>query len=77
MPPPPHGHTFACRYIVLAASLAAGATLPEAVRLANAAGALSTTVNGAAASAPDRSAALALLDSFDQLPGRTAPGVRL
>ena len=46
----------------LAASLAAGAELVDAVRLANAAGALSTTVNGAADSAPDRAAALALLD---------------
>ncbi|TCM47958.1 ribokinase [Kribbella sp. VKM Ac-2568] len=54
----------------LAASLAAGATLSDAVRLANAAGALSTTVNGAAASAPDRSTAQALLDAqpFDQSP---------
>lgn len=54
----------------LAASLAAGATLADAVRLANAAGALSTTVNGAAASAPDRSTAQALLDAqpFDQSP---------
>lgn len=47
----------------LAASLAAGAGLVDAVRLANAAGALSTTVNGAAISAPDRSSALALLDA--------------
>ncbi|MEV0285857.1 ribokinase [Kribbella sp. NPDC050820] len=46
----------------LAASLAAGADLVGAVRLANAAGALSTTVNGAADSAPDRATALALLD---------------
>jgi ribokinase len=46
----------------LAASLAAGAELADAVRLANAAGALSTMVNGAADSAPDRAAALALLD---------------
>jgi ribokinase len=46
----------------LAASLAAGSDLVDAVRLANAAGALSTTVNGAADSAPDRAAALALLD---------------
>jgi ribokinase len=46
----------------LAASLASGAQLVDAVRLANAAGALSTTVNGAADSAPDRLAALALLD---------------
>ncbi|MGW1342388.1 ribokinase [Kribbella sp. NPDC002412] len=46
----------------LAASLAAGADLVDAVRLANAAGALSTTVNGAADSAPDRATALALLD---------------
>ena len=46
----------------LAASLATGADLVDAVRLANAAGALSTTVNGAADSAPDRAAALALLD---------------
>jgi ribokinase len=52
----------------LAASLAAGAPLPDAVRLANAAGALSTTVSGAAASAPDRSAALALLDESDPQP---------
>ncbi|TDO44954.1 ribokinase [Kribbella sp. VKM Ac-2527] len=47
----------------LAASLAEGAGLADAVRLANAAGALSTTVDGAAASAPDRAAALALLDA--------------
>jgi ribokinase len=47
----------------LAASLADGAGLVEAVRLANAAGALSTTVNGAADSAPDRVAAAALLTS--------------
>jgi ribokinase len=47
----------------LAASLAQGAELADAVRLANAAGALSTTVNGAAASAPDRAAALALLNA--------------
>ncbi|NOL43221.1 ribokinase [Kribbella sandramycini] len=46
----------------LAASLADGAELIDAVRLANAAGALSTAVNGAAASAPSRAAALALLD---------------
>ncbi|GAA1685920.1 ribokinase [Kribbella sp. NPDC056951] len=46
----------------LAASLASGADLIAAVRLANAAGALSTTVNGAAASAPARAAALALLN---------------
>jgi len=46
----------------LAASLASGADLVAAVRLANAAGALSTTVNGAAASAPARAAALALLE---------------
>jgi ribokinase len=46
----------------LAASLASGSELVDAVRLANAAGALSTTVNGAADSAPDRAAALALLD---------------
>lgn len=52
----------------LAASLAAGANLLDAARLANAAGALSTTVNGAAASAPDRWAALALLDSFEPFP---------
>jgi ribokinase len=56
----------------LAASLAAGALLPDAVRLANAAGALSTTVSGAAASAPDRSAALALLNgSGPQSPDRS------
>jgi ribokinase len=47
----------------LAASLADGVGLVDAVRLANAAGALSTTVNGAADSAPARAAALALLDS--------------
>ncbi|MFD7155928.1 ribokinase [Kribbella sp. GL6] len=47
----------------LAASLAAGAPLVDAVRLANAAGALSTTVNGAAASAPTHAAALTLLQS--------------
>ncbi|HEY3559116.1 MAG TPA: ribokinase [Kribbella sp.] len=46
----------------LAASLAHGAELVDAVRLANAAGALSTTVNGAADSAPSHAAALALLD---------------
>jgi ribokinase len=46
----------------LAASLASGAQLVDAVRLANAAGALSTTVNGAADSAPDRATAVALLD---------------
>ncbi|WP_328991648.1 ribokinase [Kribbella sp. NBC_01245] len=45
----------------LAASIAAGASLLEAVELANAAGALSTTVSGAAASAPARTDALALL----------------
>ncbi|MEV8375490.1 ribokinase [Kribbella sp. NPDC056861] len=45
----------------LAASLADGAALADAVRLANAAGALSTTMNGAATSCPDRSAARALL----------------
>jgi ribokinase len=56
----------------LAASLAAGAGLADAVRLANAAGALSTTVNGAADSAPDRSAAVALLDGADpHLPQRS------
>jgi ribokinase len=53
----------------LAASLADGAPVLDAVRLANAAGALSTTVNGAADSAPDRHAALALLDG--------TPGIRL
>jgi ribokinase len=47
----------------LAASLAEGAGLVDAVRLANAAAALSTTVNGAADSAPERSAAQALLGS--------------
>jgi ribokinase len=47
----------------LAASLADGAALVDAVQLANAAGALSTTVNGAADSAPTRSAAQALLDA--------------
>jgi ribokinase len=62
----------------LAASLAAGALLPDAVRLANAAGALSTTVSGAAASAPDRSAALALLNgsgpqSSDRSPSPVGP----
>jgi ribokinase len=59
----------------LAASLAAGATLTDAVRLANAAGALSTTVNGAAASAPDRSTAQALLDAqpVHQSPFRVGP----
>jgi ribokinase len=46
----------------LAASLASGAPLVDAVRLANAAGALSTTVHGAADSAPARATALALLD---------------
>ncbi len=49
----------------LAASLAEGASLADAVRLANAAGALSTTVNGAAASAPSRAAAAGLLDSLE------------
>jgi ribokinase len=53
----------------LAASLADGAPVLDAVRLANAAGALSTTVNGAADSAPDRHAAQALLDG--------TPGIRL
>jgi ribokinase len=48
----------------LAASLADGAGLLDAVRLANAAGALSTTVNGAADSAPDRAAAIALLEDL-------------
>ncbi|MDX6235579.1 MAG: ribokinase [Kribbellaceae bacterium] len=57
----------------LAASLAAGALLPDAVRLANAAGALSTTVSGAAASAPDRSAALALLNGSDPQPADRSP----
>ncbi|MFF0264374.1 ribokinase [Kribbella sp. NPDC004536] len=47
----------------LAASLAEGAGLVDAVRLANAAAALSTTVNGAADSAPVRAAAVALLES--------------
>lgn len=47
----------------LAASLAGGATLADAVRLANAAGALSTTMHGAATSCPDRAAAQALLDA--------------
>ncbi|MEV6281761.1 ribokinase [Kribbella sp. NPDC051770] len=47
----------------LAASLAEGAALVEAVQLANACGALSTTVNGAAASAPSRASAQALLDT--------------
>ncbi|WP_328327972.1 PfkB family carbohydrate kinase [Kribbella sp. NBC_00382] len=47
----------------LAASLATGTTLADAVRLANAAGALATTMDGAATSCPDRSAAVALLDS--------------
>ncbi|HZX03325.1 ribokinase [Kribbella sp.] len=47
----------------LAASLAEGTALVDAVRLANAAGALSTTVNGAAASAPTRADALALLQT--------------
>jgi ribokinase len=57
----------------LAASLAAGALLPDAVRLANAAGALSTTVSGAAASAPDRSAALALLNGSGPHPSDRSP----
>jgi ribokinase len=59
----------------LAASLAAGASLADAVRLANAAGALSTTVNGAAASAPARSAAQALLDAqpVEQSPSPVGP----
>ncbi|MFI5712498.1 ribokinase [Kribbella sp. NPDC051620] len=47
----------------LAASLAAGAPLADAVRLANAAGALSTTMHGAAISCPSHSAARALLDA--------------
>ncbi len=47
----------------LAASLAGGAPLGDAVRLANAAGALSTTLHGAATSCPDRAAAQALLDA--------------
>lgn len=54
----------------LAASLAEGAELVEAVRLANAAGALSTTLAGAATSAPARTEALALLNS-------SADGARL
>ncbi|GAA1611113.1 ribokinase [Kribbella sancticallisti] len=59
----------------LAASLASGAALADAVRLANAAGALSTTVNGAAASAPDRAAAQALLDAdpVDESPFPVGP----
>lgn len=59
----------------LAASLANGASLADAVRLANAAGALSTTLNGAAASAPDRAAALALLDAqpLEQSPFPVGP----
>ncbi|MEU0094349.1 PfkB family carbohydrate kinase [Kribbella sp. NPDC006257] len=51
----------------LAASLAAGARLTDAVRLANAAGALSTTRHGAAASAPTRPTAEALRDTH-QIP---------
>ena len=47
----------------LAASLAAGAALADAVRLANAAGALSTTMHGAATSCPPLTAARALLDA--------------
>ena len=58
----------------LAASLAAGAGLVDAVRLANAAGALSTTINGAAASAPSRAAAVALLDSAASDRSRFAVG---
>jgi ribokinase len=54
-------------------SLAAGALLPDAVRLANAARALSTTVSSAAASAPDRSAALALLNGSDPQPSKRSP----
>ncbi|MEU4394899.1 ribokinase [Kribbella sp. NPDC023855] len=54
----------------LAASLADGAELVDAVQLANAAGALSTTLDGAAASAPTRAAALALLDAH---PVRMSP----
>lgn len=50
----------------LAASLAEGAALVDAVQLANAAGALSTTLDGAAASAPTRAAAQALLDAHPQ-----------
>jgi ribokinase len=52
----------------LAASVASGAELVDAVRLANAAGALSTTAKGAADSAPDRATALALLDGFSVVP---------
>lgn len=47
----------------LAASLAAGARLTDAVRLANAAGALSTTRHGAATSAPTRPTAESLRDT--------------
>lgn len=46
----------------LAAALAHGAGLTDAARLANAAGALSTTTSGAATAAPARSDVLALLD---------------
>lgn len=46
----------------LAAALAAGEPLPAAAKLANAAGALSTTENGAAAHTLTRSGVLALLD---------------
>lgn len=45
----------------LAAALAQGSALTDAARLANAAGALSTTANGAATAAPARSEVLALL----------------
>jgi ribokinase len=54
----------------LAAFLASCAELVDVVRLANAAGALSTTVNGAADSAPDRAATLALLDGAVSRVGR-------
>jgi ribokinase len=47
----------------LAASLATGAALADAVRLANAAGALSTTMNGAATSCPSLADARGLLDA--------------
>ncbi|TCC60482.1 ribokinase [Kribbella pittospori] len=57
----------------LAASLAGGAELIDAVRLANAAGALSTTVNGAADSAPDRATAVALLDGAASSLGPPSP----
>ncbi len=53
----------------LAVRLAEGAPLPEAVRFANAAGALAVTVAGAAPSMPGRAAVEALLSGGTVLPG--------